>query len=570
MLKRLNTIKVLTVFALTAVGILFSAGHAKATDPPTGDVVQFAPVSNWYTWFIRNLNETGHGQKFLTGAGTQAISTVGFKLCRLGTITKPKTLTLCSSATNGWYAGCQTPLGSRTFTANELNTLINYDASCGANNEGGASEGLYYKWAYFTFTSPITVSPNTNYFIMLNSASSADNESSDLLRTMYNNSNYLGSSENYTNGQAYYYKGSTRYTTGESTDLLFKIFSADPITIPFEITSPLDNDPAEVDTWVTVTGTCPTNGVNRIGFGNDCLGFDEIQYNISCTSNTFSGQFFYDGQGDKRLIAREIDSVSGDCADYDDLMDYKTLRTIEIIEGYPDDWYFNFDYYDDYDIKIKSPQFDTALTLPAGSTSASFTFGFIYPTSSTLSNLNFHIKQYDSNGVLLDENYHNKDLDEMADTWNYTISLSASSTQALHYVVQLIYNSEMKRQYPFGIFVSDIDFTYNPDDYDYFFPRLKTMLRSKIIFNYYFAFHDGFYDMFNDDYTGAGTNDLDITFKTMSANGVYNLDMKIFSASDSRVKSFTTGMRPYITAVLWLVFATYVIFRITHLFSDNE
>ena len=485
-------------------------------------------------------------------------------------MTKQKTLTLCSSATNGYYAGCQTPLGSRTFSASELNAMINYDVNCPGNLEGGANDGTYFKWAYFTFTSPITVSTNTSYFIMLNSASSADNEPSDVLRTMYNNSNYLGSSENYPNGQAYYYKGSTRYTTGESTDLLFKIYSADPITIPFEITSPLDNDPAEVDTWVTVTGTCPTNGVNRIGFGNDCLGFDDIQYNISCTSNTFSGQFFYDGQGDKRLIAREIDSVSGDCADYDDLMDYKTLRTIEIIEGYPDDWYFNFDYYDDYDIKIKSPHFDTALTLPAGSTSANFTFGFIYPTSSTLSNLNFHIKQYDSNGNLLNENYHNKDLDEMADTWNYTISLTASSTQALHYVVQLTYNSEMKRQYPFGIFVSDLDFSYNPDDYDYFFPRLKTMLRSKIIFNYYFAFHDGFYDMFNADYTSAGANDLDITFKTMSANGQYNLDMKIFSASDSRVKSFTTGMRPYITAVLWLVFATYVIFRITHLFSDNE
>lgn len=570
MLKRLNTIKVLTVCVLTVAGILFSAGHADATDPPIGDVVQFAPLSNWSTWFIRYLNETGHGQKFLTGANTQAISTVAFKLCRNATMTKQKTLTLCSSATNGYYAGCQTPLGSRTFSASELNAMINYDVNCPGNLEGGANDGTYFKWSYFTFTSPITVSTNTSYFIMLNSASSADNEPTDVLRTMYNNSNYLGSSENYPNGQAYYYKGSTRYTTGESTDLLFKIYSADPITIPFEITSPLDNDPAEVDTWVTVTGTCPTNGVNRIGFGNDCLGFDDINYNISCTSNTFSGQFFYDGQGDKRLIAREIDSVSGDCADYDDLMDYKTLRTIEIIEGYPDDWYFNFDYYDDYDIKIKSPQFDTALTLPAGSTSASFTFGFIYPTSSTLSNLNFHIKQYDSNGVLLDENYHNKDLDEMADTWNYTISLTASSTQAIHYVVQLTYASEMKRQYPFGIFVSDLDFSYNPDDYDYFFPRLKTMLRSKIIFNYYFAFHDGFYDMFNADYTSAGANDLDITFKTMSGDGQYNLDMKIFSASDSRVKNFASGLRPYITAILWLVFAVYVIFRITHLFSDNE
>ena len=570
MLKRLNTIKVLTVFALTVVGILFSAGHAKATDPPTGDVVQFAPVSNWYTWFIRNLNETGHGQKFLTGAGTQAISTVGFKLCRLGTITKPKTLTLCSSATNGWYAGCQTPLGSKTFTASELNTLINYDASCGASNEGGASEGLYYKWAYFTFTSPITVSPNTSYFIMLNSASSADNESSDLLRTMYNNSNYLGSSENYTNGQAYYYKGSTRYTTGESTDFLFKIYSADPITIPFEITSPLDNDPAEVDTWVTVTGTCPTNGVNRIGFTNDCLGFDKINYNVSCTSNTFSGQFYYNGLGDKRVIAREASSTSGDCVDYDNKMDFKTVRTIEIINGYPNNWYFNFDYYNDYDIIIKSPKFDTALTLPISSTSSLFTFQFIYPASSTLANLNFTIKQYKPDGTLLNGSYHTKLLSQMANTQSYAINLDASSTTPLHYVVQLTESGEMKRQYPFAIYVSDIDFTYNTTDNQYFFPRLVDLLKTKIIFNYYFSFHDGFYNLFNASSTVTTDTALDITFKSVSADKQYNTDIKIFSASDPNVKNFANGLRPYIVAFLWLIFALYLILRVSYLFSGNN
>jgi hypothetical protein len=49
------------------------------------------------------------------------------------------------------------------------------------------------------------------------------------------------------------------------------VFSANPIVIPFAITSPQNNDPEVADTWITVTGTCPTNGVNRIGFTNDCL-----------------------------------------------------------------------------------------------------------------------------------------------------------------------------------------------------------------------------------------------------------------------------------------------------------
>jgi len=506
----------------------------------------------------------------LTTANTEAISTVAFKLCRLGDFAKPKTLTLCSSATNGWYSGCQTPLASKEFSAQELNEMINYDLNCNANEEGGADNGLYYKWAYFTFDAPVSVLGNTSYFILLNSSGGADNESGSLLRTMYNNSNYLGSSENYPDGQAYYYKGATRYTTGESTDIHFKMFSDNPITIPFEITSH-DNDSIAInDSYITVTGTCPNVGVNNIGFTNDCLGFEDIEYNVSCVDNEFSGQFYHEASN-HRLIAREITSQSGDCVDYDNLMDYITLSGLEIIEGYPDDWYFNFDYYQDYDIKIKSPVFDTALTLPIGSTSADFTFGFIYPTSSTLSNLNFNIKQYDENGNLLNGSYHNQDLSNMANTWNYTVTMTASSTQSLHYVVQLTDNGEMVRQYPFGIFVSDLDFTYNSSDFDYFFPRLVDMLRTKIVFNYYFAFHDGFYNMFNGNYSAPANDDLDITFKSVSGDGEYDLDIKIFSASDSRVKKFASGMRPYVVAILWLVFATYVVMRVTHLFSsDNE
>lgn len=567
-MKKYNKLKILLLLVVSLFTSLLFVQITKA-ESYTGDIVNFAPASNWYTWFIRVSNETGHGQKFITTADTEAISTVAFKLCRLGSFAKPKTLTLCTSATNGWYSGCQTPLASKEFSASELNELINYDANCYASDEGGTDDGEYYKWAYFTFDTPVSVSGNTNYFVLLNSSSSADNESGSLLRTMYNNSNYLGSSENYPNGQAYYYKGATRYTSGESTDIFLKVFSADPIVIPFEITSHDNDSPAISDSYITVTGTCPIVGENRIGFTNDCLGYENIVYNVDCVDNEFSGQFYHEATN-HRLIAREISSESGDCVDYDDLMDYITLSGLEIIEGYPNDWYFNFDYYDDYDIKIKSPTFDTALTLPAGTTSSLFTFGFIYPSSSTLSNLDFTIKQYDSNGDLLNGTYHTVGLEQMANTWNYQVNLTASSTQSIHYVVQLTENGEMKRQYPFGLYVSDLDYYYNSDDLDFFFPRLVELLRGKIIFNYYFAFHDGFYDMFNGTYSAPDSDDLEITFKTVSGDGEYNLDMKIFSASDSRVKYFASGVRPYIVAILWLIFAVYVIFRITHLFSDNQ
>lgn len=562
-----NKIKLLLVALCAVSASLLFTGKASATVTPD---VNFAPSTNWYEWVIRYLNETGRGQVFKTSANATGIRSVAMKLCRTGTFTKPKTVTLCNSAVTGWYGGCQTPLGSKQFTADQLNSMIHYDANCPASNEGGDADGTYYKWTYFTFDNAIAVSPNTSYFFLFNSASSADNETSNILPNMYNNCNYLGSSQDYADGQTYNYHGSTRYTEGALCDALFRTYTSDPNPPVFAITSPQNNDPEIRDTWITVTGTCPINGANRIGFTNDCLGFNNINYNVSCTSNTFSGQFYYDGLGDKRVIAREVSSVSGDCVDYDDKMDFKTVRSIEVINGYPNDWYFNFDYYNDYDIKIKSPTFDTALTLPYNATSSLFTFQFTYPASSTLANLNFTIKQYLPDGTLLNGSYHTKLLSQMANTQSYAVNLDASSTTPLHYVVQLTDTGAMKRQYPFAIYVSDLNFTANTDATNYLFPRLVEALKKKIVFNYFFTFHDGFANLFNASSTAVASSALDISFKTVSADKQYNTNIQIFSASDPNVKNFAAGLRPYIVAFLWLAFALYVVLRITHLFSGSS
>ena len=505
--------------ALIAVGILCSAGHANA------------------------YQKQGI---FDTGKAWSSASTKGLIWTDWTGLSSSKVEKIVLALANGdggvtWKLQCNNRALSQTKTSNPV-------VVTGAN--------------FYTFTFPDNFAENDIYYCML---------------ACYNGTNTCGYSgyawhldmfgANYNaNSKVQPYGGDP----APIVDYYFEEFTIADRVIPFDITSPQNNDPAIADTWITVTGTCPNNGTNRIGFTNDCLGFNKISYNVSCVSNTFSGQFYYNGLGDKRVIARDASSTASDCVDYDNLMDFHTLRTIEVINGYPDNWYFNFDYYNDYDIVIKSPKFDTALTLPIGSTSSLFTFQFIYPASSTLANLNFTIKQYKPDGTLLNGSYHTKLLSQMANTQSYAINLDASSTTPIHYVVQLTESGQMKRQYPFAIYVSDIDYTYNTTDNQYFFPRLVDLLKTKIIFNYYFAFHDGFYNLFNASSTASTDTALDITFKSVSADKQYNTDIKIFSASDPNVKNFANSLRPYIVAFLWLIFALYLVLRVSYLFSGNN
>jgi len=339
-------------------------------------------------------------------------------------------------------------------------------------------------------------------------------------------------------------------------------------TPPFSITSPENGEIKIKESWITVSGTCPTNGSDRIALTNDCSDFSGLEYTIDCVNNHFSSDFYYDGISDW-VVAMETDSVAGDCVDYDDLMDGVNINGIEVIEGYPDDWYFNYDYYDDFDIEIVSPIFDMpALTLPLGSLGVDMSFSFVYPHPLSPF-LVFNIKQYDENGNLLNDSYHNKALYEMSDTSNYIVNLTASSSP-IHYVVQLLNDGDLVRQYPFGVFVSDLDLIVNPDEYRYLFPRLVEKLKKKVVFNYYFAFYDGFYSLFNGSIPESSDDALDITFKSVSGDGQYNLNVPIFKGSDPNVKNFAGGLRPYITAFLWLVFALYVVMRINGLFGKDE
>ncbi len=336
---------------------------------------------------------------------------------------------------------------------------------------------------------------------------------------------------------------------------------------PFKITSPTTNEAKIRESEITVSGSCTTNGTNRIGVANSCIKPADIAYTADCVNNTWTAQLYF--KGDNNFVsAWDKDSLSGDCVDYDDKMDTVEVDGFAVVEGYPSDWHFNYDYYDDFDIKIKSPAFDMpALTLPKGQTSVNMTFAFVMPQPLS-PNVIFRMKQYDSDGNELNALYHEKYLYQMSDTNNYTVTLLAS-TSAIHYVVQLWNGTELKRQYPFGIYTSDLDVIINPDT-SYLFPRLVESLKQKVVFNYYFAFYDGFYTLFTTSPPVIDDTALDITFKSVSANKVYAIDLPIFKGSDPAVKTFASDMRPYINTFLWLIFALYVVVRINHLFNNDD
>ena len=441
----------------------------------------------------------------------------------------------------GRYYQTDTFLASTTMSSLECQSMLGGD----------------YGWYEFHFPETVSVLASTRHHLRLHSGDFSDGER---YWHGYFIADYLGNA-----GYYYYLSDSSR--ANSTSDIAFRTYTGEAEWKQLvTINDPVNGELKIIDSNITVSGTCPTNGANRLALTNDCSDFSGINYNINCVNGSFNTTYFYNGSSDWIAIV-EADSTASDCVNYDDYIDVIEIDGFEVIEGYPDEWHFNYDYYDDFDIIINSPVFIDALTLPLGSTDTDISFKFIYPTPLS-PNVSFNVKQYDEDGTLLNSSYHTELLINMSDTANYIVNFEATTTP-LHYVVQLFNDTELSRQFPFGIYVSDLDLTINPDNYQYLFPRLVEKLKQKVVFNYFFAFYDGFYNMFKATTTPESDEALDITFNSVSADGEYNLEIPIFKGSDPIVKEFTDGLRPFIISFLWVGFATYVFVRVTNKFKDE-
>jgi len=400
---------------------------------------------------------------------------------------------LTLSLWEGRYYQTDTFLASTTMSSAECQAMLGGD----------------YQWYEFHFPSTVSVLTSTRHHLRLHSGDFSDGER---YWHKYFIADYLGNA-----GYYYYLSDSSR--ANSTSDIAFRTYTGDAEWKQLvTISDPVNGEQKIIDTSFVVTGTCPTNGSNRLALTNDCSDFSSLTYDIDCTSGEFSTSYYYNGSSDWLSIV-EVDSTASDCVNYDDYMDVIEIDGFEVIEGYPNEWYFNYDYYDDFDIIVNSPPFIDALTLPLGSTDTDISFKFIYPIPLS-PNVSFNVKQYNEDGTLLDSSYHSELLINMSDTTNYIVNFEATSTP-LHYVVQLFNDTELSRQFSFGIYVSDLMFIHNPDDYKFLFPRLVEKLRQKVIFNYFFGFYDSFYNLFSATGTPESPEALDITFLAMSDDKVY-------------------------------------------------
>lgn len=229
--------------------------------------------------------------------------------------------------------------------------------------------------------------------------------------------------------------------------------SAPPV---FAITSPVSQSAQLDGDYITISGTCLDDGEARIAFTSLCIWDDNLVYDVDCVGGEFSDVFHFQGVGETFLIAVDASSTASDCVDYDDKMDVISVDGFEAVEGYPSFWAFDYNYNSRYDIEIVSPpDFDTAITLDVASTSVDVIYSFDYPRPLSPF-LVFKIKQYDGNGSLLDDDYHSKQVNEMASTTSYSVNMLASTTP-YHYVVQLFERESLVRQFAFGVYSSDTE-----------------------------------------------------------------------------------------------------------------
>jgi hypothetical protein len=366
----------------------------------------------------------------------------------------------------------------------------------------------------------------------------------------------------------------TTLTTYDNAD--YEVFS-----VPMSIYYPEEGETVIVDDTVLVSGSCPTNGENRIAVWNGDVEYYENGvertggYDTDCVNHSFQEEIVLNSgvNGVPYIIAKDKDSVCTEITCSDDKEDVTEVDDLTVIEGEPpvDEWYDSNSYDQYYSMEVIGPDvFERpATTLPKGATSTDVIFNFHVPDTIE-PDVYFRVDQYDSEGNLIDGNYHDVPMDSIATSSldSYAVNFEATTTQMLHYSVKVEDNEGIRLQFPFGLAVSDYEYIQPPEP-DYMFPKTVEMLKNKVGFNYFFYFYDEFKRLFSADMSRADPKDLDFTLSAVSGDGEYDLEVPVFSASNKTVQSFADGLRPYITAFLWLGFAIYIVFRITHIFTDN-
>lgn len=361
------------------------------------------------------------------------------------------------------------------------------------------------------------------------------------------------------------------------------------ITYPVVIGTPANYTVLTPDTYTTVSGSCSTNG-HYLAITETPASVHSSSFTCGCIGNAFSCSYFYTNQSSGKIYVVEDDSTTWSGGVFipetnpDDKVDWATLGTAGggLITN-QNEQFFSDIYSGGYDITIKKPvdqsQFP-AFVFPVGSTPTTnreFDFQLDKPTSVASSTVWFNIKRYLDDGSFVDQLTNSVLSSTGYGSGNLlVVNLISATSTPYNYILQLSNASSSPiifyRRYSIRLTESDLatDVNYSASSTVGILGTLTDVLKRKVLFNYLFLSYGALNDFFNQNQTSVSANSVDLNFYMPSTTaGSYTTVMPVLSFSNPIVLAFLNLLRPIITAIIWILFAVFSVWRITHLYNQS-
>lgn len=356
---------------------------------------------------------------------------------------------------------------------------------------------------------------------------------------------------------------------------------AQPVTIDF----PTSTSTVVWDTPVTVEGSCPVNGDNRLAVFDGYYS-DTLEYDVDCTDGTYSTtQILH--EPNENITVQDKNSTCTDVTCYSIYDEAVTLNPYSAVDDTTAFYDEQFSEYQTWYVGVTQPDWsgqDESVVIETSTTTPIFKFHMINGNdgyfSEMSSSTDFVINRYDNDGNFIDE-YHRVQMNtitpdnypdvQFTDTgipYDYPVELIASTTDIIHYNYQVVDTSigDTLYNYSFGLQYTEQP-GYTIQEPQTIFPITMSTLKEKMGFAWFFHFYDRMKKLLSKDFNTATSSDMIVNADVQTGDSTTTLPL--MDTSIKPVQDFMNGVRPFMVTFLWLAFGIYLLYRLTHLFSDN-
>lgn len=352
----------------------------------------------------------------------------------------------------------------------------------------------------------------------------------------------------------------------------FKMTTGENYFASLSITDPVNTEYVQASDTYSITGTCPTVGADRLYLTNHFYTAIPLSYfTIDCQTN-YTWNFVYPVLTGNH----EIWIFDKDYTRIEPQIDIATSTASSVYTGYDpaDQQYF---------LNIISPPDDGSHVFNIQySDDFPFQFGWQIPDTYLATTTLFTLKSYtDQTYTVVDQLLYNNSIEyfDINLIGSFVLDQDIVSTTSPKYYEASLWTSVPTLAYSlkFKVVGTSSDTApapINPDNRDNglignalrwaFVPNasffrdyiddIPALLNDKIPFAYFYQVKAIFDDISVTTSTLAITYNVDV--------GGMNMDLTTFDLGIPAVQTFAQGLRPFLIAILWILFALYLVFRV--------